>query len=108
MPALDRSVAGLGHCNLKGTNDALAESTFTVAEVEAPHSDKTIVEAHILNLVQLVQEPMVPCFEGLGVVQRDIPQIAQLQISVAGKVFANNIKGGEAASRKNIALDEVY
>ena len=51
---------------------------------------------------------MVPCFEGLGVVQRDIPQIAQLQISVAGKVLTNNIKGGEAASRENIALDEVY
>ena len=87
---------------------AFEKAAFAVAKVKFPHADKGFGVAEAAHLSDIGKEAFAPQAEGGGVMRGDVFQMKEPHVGGAGDGLRDGAYRGDAASRKNIALDKIH
>ena len=98
----------LGGLQLYQADGPLPESPFTVGEVEVPEPDEILAVTELGQLRGQRQEAFAPVGQGTGIVVAVIVQPYQLHVGLPRQQTRHLGDAGQAASREDVALDEVH
>src|SRR5690606_24312933 len=89
------------------TDYAFAETTFAIAQIEIPHTDKGIIKTKRQYLITLLQKALTPTVQGLGVTLADILKMLETQF-LLGSGLGHDTDARNKTSRENVTLDIVH
>src|SRR5690606_20798628 len=89
------------------TDYAFAETTFAIAQIEIPHTDKGIIKTKRQYLITLLQKALAPAVQGLGITLADIFQMLETQFLLRS-CLGHDTDAGNKTARENVTLDVVH
>src|SRR5690606_34350565 len=89
------------------TDYAFAETTFAIAQIKIPHTDKGLIKTKPHYLITLLQKTLAPAVQGLGITLADIFQMLETQF-LLGSCLGHDTDARNKTARENVTLDIVH